>query len=255
MNLVELINNPKVFKKSYAVETYNTSFFQTIKISDLFKYLQEVASLHSESMKIGYSDLASINGAWVLTKELLEIERLPKSLERFTIHTWSHKYNKIFATRNFLVTDQDGNVLLKAVSDWLVLNLLKRRIIPLTKVNLDSIQSYDLKLISEDLSKIEVVRESLVNTFSKRVRFSDIDINGHMNNTCYIDMVLDSIAEYFDKRYQLKLINTNFIQEVKYLDEIIIKTYQHEKLVFHHEILTARDNKQVFTATTSWENS
>ncbi len=253
MSLVKALDDPRVYKKSYLVETYNTSYFQTIKVSDLFKYLQEVASLHSESMKIGYNDLKSINGAWVLTKQKLEVERLPESLEEIKIHTWSHKYNKIIATRNFVVTDSNNEILIKVISDWLVLNLSKRRITPLTKVNLDSIMSYDLQLFPEDLAKIEIIRENLVNSFSKKVRFSDIDLNGHMNNTSYIDMVLDSIAEFFNQHYQLKVIDTNFIQEVKYLEEILINTYQIEEYLFHHEIISQLDNKQVFTATTSWE--
>ena len=243
----------KVFRKKYAVETYNTSYFQTIKISDLFKYLQEVASLHSESMKIGYEDLKVNLGAWVLTKQLLEVIRLPRALEEVTIHTWSHKHNKIVATRNFVVTDKDNNVLVKVISDWVVLNLKKRRIIPLSKINLDYIQSFDYELFPDPLDKIVIDNKYLVNEFTKKVRFSDIDLNGHMNNTSYVDMVLDSIAEFFTKRHNLKLINTNFIQEVKYLEEITIRTFQVQPNIFHHEIVRKDDGCELFKAITVWE--
>lgn len=248
------LNSDKVFRREYLVETYNTSYFQTIKVSDLFKYLQEVASQHSEIMKIGFDDLKSKKGAWVLTKQLLEVERLPKALEEFTIHTWSHKLNKIVATRNFIVTDKENNIIIKATSDWVVINLEKRRIIPISKINLDYIQSYDLDLFSEALSKININQENLVNEFTKKVRFSDIDINGHMNNTSYVDMVLDSMAEYFTERYTLKVINTNFLQEVKFLEEITIRTYQVEETIFHHQIIRIHDACEVFTAITEWEN-
>ena len=64
-----------------------------------------------------------------------------------------------------------------------MLNLEKRRIIPLSKLNLDNVNSYDYELFSEPLTKINIISENLVNEFTKKVRFSDIDINGHMNNT------------------------------------------------------------------------
>ncbi len=252
MTIIESLKDSRVFAKSFAVETYNTSYFQTIKISDLFKYLQEVAALHSESMQIGFNDLMSASGAWVLTKQLVKINRLPKSLEKFKIHTWSHKHNKIIATRNFVVTDSQNKIIIEAVSDWVVIDVVKRRIIPLSKINLSSVMSYDLQLFSEDLKKIDINRHNLVNTFSKKARFSDIDMNGHMNNTCYIDMILDSLAEHFDKHYSLQEIDTNFIQEVKYLQEISIKTYLIDTLLYHHEIISCDDGKQVFTATTRW---
>jgi len=249
----KFLESDKVFRRRYVVETYNTSYFQTIKVSDLFKYLQEVASQHSEAMKIGFVDLKSNKGAWVLTKQLLEVDRLPKALEEFTIHTWSQKYNKIVATRNFLMTDKENHVIIKATSDWVVLDLEKRRIIPLTKINLDYIQSYDYDLFPQSLNKIVINQHNLVNEFTKKVRFSDIDLNGHMNNTNYVDMVLDSMAEYFPQRHKLKQINTNFIQEVKFLEDITIRTFQVNSNVFHHQIIRNMDGNEVFTAITQWD--
>jgi acyl-ACP thioesterase len=253
MKDLSFLNSEKIFRREYVVETYNTSYFQTIKVSDLFKYLQEVASQHSEIMKIGFDDLKDNKGAWVLTKQLLEVKRLPNALEKFTIHTWSRELNKIVANRNFIVMDKQNNIIIRATSDWVVLNLEKRRIIPLSKLNLDSIQSYDYDLFSEPLTKINIISANLINEFTKKVRFSDIDINGHMNNTCYVDMVLDSMAEYFDQRHSLQLINTNFLQEVKFLEDIAIKTYQVETNIFHHQIIRNNDGCEVFTAITEWE--
>lgn len=250
---LRFLNSEKIFKRKFLVETYNTSYFQTIKISDLFKHLQEVASQHSDLMKIGFDDLKSKQGAWVLTKQLLEITELPRALEEFTVHTWSNRHNKIVANRNFLVTNQANQPIIKASSDWVVLNLEKRRIIPLSKINLDYIQSYNYELFPANLEKILVNSDYKINEFTKKVRFSDIDINGHMNNTCYVDMVLDSMAEYFTEQYQLKRINTNFIQEVQWLEEIIIKSYQVEATSFQHKIVRKTDESELFTASTEWE--
>lgn len=253
MKDISFLNNKNVFVKKYTVETYNTSYFQTIKISDLFKYLQEVASQHSEVMKIGFDDLKDNKGAWVLTKQYIEFVRLPKALEEFTIHSWSNKQNKIVANRNFYITDSANQPIIKATSDWVVINLEKRRIIPLGRLNLDYIQNYNHELFSEALEKIIIKTDNLVNEFTKIVRFSDIDLNGHMNNTIYVDMVLDSLAEFFNERCLLKSINTNFIQEVKYLEEVTIKTYQVEDNLFHHKIIRKSDDCEVFTAITEWE--
>lgn len=250
----EFTKSDKVFRRSYTVETYNAGYFQEIRLSDLFKYLQEVASQHSEAMKIGFDDLQNNQGAWVLTKQYLEVIRLPRALEKFTIHTWSHKHNKFIANRNFIVTDEADNLLIKVTSDWVVISLDKRKIIPLNKLNLDYIQSLDLALFTDPLQKIVIDDKSeIVNEFTKTVRFSDIDLNGHMNNTCYIDMVLDSCAEVFSHKKDLKSINTNFIQEVKLSDEILIQTYQKETFHFDHKIIRLSDKREVFTATTVWE--
>ena len=66
-------------------------------------------------------------------------------------------------------------------------------------------------------------------------------------------MVLDSMAEYFEQRHSLQSINTNFLQEVKFLEDIMIKTYQVETNMFHHQIIRNNDGCEVFTAITEWK--
>ena len=252
MKDLNFLNDKKVFSQKYTVEMYNASYFKTIRLAYLFRYLQEVAGQHSEAMKVGYDDLKANNGGWVLVKQLLEIERLPEALEEFTVYTWSNKHNRAVANRSFLVTDSAGKMIAKASSDWVVLDFTKRRIIPLNKIDMSSTESFKYEIFDQDLTKIELNKGKLVNSFVKKIRFTDIDIMGHMNNTCYVDLVIDSMAEVFSERHTLKSINTNFIQEVKFNDEIIINSYQSGDNVFHHQILRVNDEIEVFTAETVW---
>lgn len=252
MKDLSFLKDKRIFSKDYTVKMNNASYFQTIKLAHLFRYLQEVAGLHTEAMKTGYHHLRAQNGAWVLTKQLMEIDRLPNALEEFTIHTWSNKYSKIVANRNFIVTDSKGKSIIKVSTDWIVLNLLKRRILPLTKIDLSSTKSYNCEVFSHDLTKIELIKDNPVNSFTKKVRFSDIDFNGHMNNTRYVDLAIDSVADRFSQRNSLKSINTNFIREVSLDDEIMVNCYQCGEDTYQHQLVRVNDEQEVFTAETIW---
>ncbi len=243
-----LKNSSGVLERNYEVETYNTSYFRTMKISDIFKYLQELASKHSEILGIGFDDLKSQNGAWVLTKQLINITRLPNALEKFKVYTWCSYVTKITAFRNFLVVDEKENELVKVKTEWVIINLEKRRIIPMSKIRLPEVTKINNDFYNNKIDKVLIQENDLVNSFEKQVRFTDIDINGHMNNIVYLDMLIDSIADYLDQYTPLVEINSNFIKEARFGDKLKIETCKLSAKEFTHSIIRKDDNTELFKA-------
>jgi acyl-ACP thioesterase len=250
----ELQTNKGVLKRDFVVQTYNSSFFRTMKVADLFKFLQELASEHSDVLGIGFDDLKKHNGAWVLTKQLIDIERLPNSLETFTVYTWCSNVTKITAMRNFLVADKNGEVLARAKSEWVVIDLSSRRIIPISKINLPETTYLPTDFYNGKIEKIKSNDNETISTFDKRVRFTDIDINGHMNNTVYLDMVLDSMGDHFESYRKLACINSNFVREAKFGDEISIKSHEIAENEYYHTIYRVSDNSELFKAKTRFSS-
>ncbi|OQY38714.1 MAG: hypothetical protein B6226_03255 [Candidatus Cloacimonetes bacterium 4572_65] len=245
------LNNQAIFSKSNIVETYATSYFGTLKVSDIFRNLQEIASLHSDSMKIGFNDLKEMKGGWVLAKQHLDITELPKAMENYTIHTWSKSLNKLYAIRNFSLRDANNREIAFSTSTWVLINLESRRLIPLTKLPMESVVQFDDN-VTTVTPKIKLNKSSLVNSFKTKIRFSDIDINGHFNNTRYVDLTIDSIAEYFLEHRKLLSISTNFLHEGKFGDEIEIFSYMITPDEYHHLIYNITNDYEMFKAVTKW---
>ena len=70
------------------------------------------------------------------------------------------------------------------------------------------------KVTFDNLSKIE----------DRSVRYNDIDLNGHLNNTKYIDYIIDTHDINFYKKYRVNEILINYEKEIKNGDRVAIFT-------------------------------
>ena len=80
------------------------------------------------------------------------------------------------------------------------------------------------------------------------VRNSDLDLNGHVNNTRYAQWLLDSVSEESHRKYILTDYEINFLAETKQGEEISIYGGEIEPDKFQFQGFRARDQKVVFAA-------
>jgi hypothetical protein len=86
--------------------------------------------------------------------------------------------------------------------------------------------------------------------FDRVVRYSDIDYNGHLNNTKYIDIFMDSIGLDVLKDYEPASIEVNYSNEI-YPGETLT-LYKNDRLfasekTIYAEARNADDDKNLFT--------
>ncbi|MDD2431681.1 MAG: thioesterase [Firmicutes bacterium] len=201
------------FKKNYHVDLIDVDFNNRLKLSALFGYLQDVASLHSESLSMGFCEMTQkYNKTWVLMRARLEISRIPRLNEEISIETWPQTPKKLDVERDFLVRDKNQNIIAKASSIWVVLDLKTRRLSKLDFIAKDFPEIISDRALSNKLGKLSAFGD-LKSVYKKVVGYSDIDVNGHLNNTKYVDYIMDCFPIDTHKRYIVKALELNFITE------------------------------------------
>ncbi|HEX2927618.1 MAG TPA: acyl-ACP thioesterase domain-containing protein [Ruminiclostridium sp.] len=203
-----------LYKKSYHVEYGDTDYYKRLKLSSLFNYFQDVASLHSEIANLSIEKLqAEYGAAWVMIRILLDINRLPVSNENIQIETWPIQPRKMEIERNFIVRDMDGNILVSAVSGWVVLDMEKREMMKIDSVITQQYPVFlETKATDRKMGRLKPKGE-LQPVYKKHVGFSDIDINGHVNNAKYIDYISDCFSLEKHGEYNIKSIQVNYVNE------------------------------------------
>ncbi len=203
-----------LYKKNYHLDYGDIDFFKRLKLSYLFNYFQNIAGLHSESTKLGIGKLQNEYGAaWVMIRMMLDINRMPGANEDILIETWPVEPKKMMIDRNFIVRDMNGNILVSAISTWVILDMEKRQM-----VKIDSIippqhpEFLESKAIDRKFEKLKPLGE-LQPVYKKLVGFSDIDINGHVNNAKYIDYILDCFSVEKHGEYQIKSAQISYVNE------------------------------------------
>lgn len=86
--------------------------------------------------------------------------------------------------------------------------------------------------------------------YIKIVGYSDIDVNGHLNNSKYIDFIMDCFSFENHKRYRVKSIQINYMNEALPDDAILIckDVSKFDENIIYMEGIREKNNDIVFRA-------
>ncbi len=211
-----------VYKKKYHVDYGDADYYKNLKISALFNYFQDIASIHAENLGFGVEFLQKELGVtWVLVKILVKIERLPRLNEDIFLETWPLEPKKLEFERDFIVRDLEGNILVKAISSWIILDLANRELKKTDELP-SRLSSYSsVRAIDGRIGKVKGGQQR-IEVYKKVIGYSDIDINGHLNNSKYIDYITDCFTLEKHGQYSVDSIQVNYISEAFAGDSILL---------------------------------
>lgn len=219
MNTTDL--NLAKFTKSFEIGSFDTDFNGRAKITSICNYLQEVAGKHVDLIDQGMDDLKTNNLAWVLSRLKLKIYELPLWKNKINIETWSTGRDGLFGNRNFRIFDLNDKIIAEATSSWLIINLLSKRpvrphqiVAKMPIISNDSVFNQSLKKINTD---------HIHDKFGDiEIKYSDIDINQHVNNVKYIKWLIDSCPVEIIRTHTIEDLEINFLHESKLGDYLEI---------------------------------
>ncbi|WP_251554089.1 acyl-[acyl-carrier-protein] thioesterase [Neobacillus muris] len=241
-----------LYKKKYHIDLRDVDFTKQLRLSTLFVYFQEIASLASENLGFGINYLEKEFGvAWILTRIRVEITRTPYWDEEITIETWPLEPGKVEFDRDFLVRDQNGKIIIRAVSKWVIMDIHSRKLRRSDKIGIYYPDNITERAIGGRLEKLKDYG-SLETAYTKVIGYSDIDFNGHLNNSKYVDFIMDCFDVEDHKNYSIKTIDINFQHEALPGDIITLQkdVSAADQNLIYIEGVNQAENKVVFKAQT-----
>ncbi|HEX3009201.1 MAG TPA: acyl-ACP thioesterase domain-containing protein [Bacteroidales bacterium] len=187
------MNNSNHLKYTFAatITSYDTDASGNAGLANLFYLFQEAANHHATALDWGMEYLDSIQKFWVLSRLKIHIIKYPVHKDQIAITTWSRGAEGFFAWRDYQVKLAD-TVCINATSSWLILDKNTHR-----PVKIDQIER-KIPAINENyllFPEHKMPAMALTNKiFEKQVNYSDIDINQHVNNGKYVEIIVDALA-------------------------------------------------------------
>lgn len=169
-----------------------------VKPHRIMQLLQDVATEHGRNIGVGWDVLNSHGMLWVLSKINLVFSR-PVTMQNgiFTLYTWPLAPNKFFAERCFCALDEHGEQLFSATSLWMMISRDDRKILPAETMNKFCTCDYSDVHADAPNAFLRVRKdENYQFCYEKQIRRSDLDKNGHVNNTNYIVFALDVLSPH-----------------------------------------------------------
>lgn len=201
----------------HEVSYYECDVNGTMTLSSMIAIAIKVSEDQSDQLNRGSDFVRSFGLTWIVTNYQFFIERLPKVGEKIYISTQAQEYNKYFCYRNFWLTTEEGEELVRIETIFVLMNIETRKMSSVPEEIITPYESQKVKKIKR-YPKIEKVSDGKSLPF--RVRFYDIDSNQHVNNSVYFNWILDVLGYDFLTNHTPSYLHIRFDKEVEYGNEV-----------------------------------
>lgn len=217
------------------LQAYQCDRYGYVRPLILMNELQGVADTHAEKLGCGRTYLLEHNMAWVVTHYLVDIVENPREGEELAFSTWPSAHDALRATRDFEVRGSDGRLLVRATSQWILIDMSRRRPLRLDE-NLPQWDVLPERAWDRKFDKFPDFESTKTHTM--KCRFDDIDVNQHINNAVYAVWATESVGYAYRNQHVLKSIELNFKKEINPDTPEIAVDVAIDGLVSHHKIRT-----------------
>jgi acyl-ACP thioesterase len=242
----------KIWKEEYPIYWYDTDRHGNLKMSAVANYLQESAWRHANHMGFGYEDAQKRKEFWVIISMMIRMTGMPEWGTKIAVETWPKGTDRLFAFRDFKIMDTNGNVIGAATSAWMILDQETRRpkSVDIVKPMLHLATHQDvLEGNPPMLSPLREIRY----IEPRKVRFTEVDQNGHVNNIRYIDWSLDALSPEWHRHHQIKTLVINYLSEVKEDEMLNIASGPGKEGSMIIQGARESDGKTIFRTRVEWE--
>ena len=201
-----------IYAQEFQLNAASVDCFGRLKPSMLLLYIQEVSTVHGSAMGVSHDVLAEKNLFWAVLRTRVQISRLPCLGETIRLETWPMPTTRVAYPRSVVAYDSQGLELFRAISLWVLVDRTTRAMVLPGKSGLDftgSLQGGELAVPGSILPKV------YSNCCSRTVRFSDLDRNGHMNNTRYLEWLYDVLPSDFHKDHPIRDLTICYLAEAR----------------------------------------
>ena len=190
-----------LYTQNFEITDHYVDCFGRMTPASILLMIQEVAGKHCTALSVDYDTLAKRRMFWAVTRHRVQVSRMPRLGETIRVETWPMPTTRVAYPRSVVAYDAAGNECFRAISLWVLMNLDTRSMILPGKSGISVVGS----LRGRELpSPGSLALMDHTQTRQRQVCFTDLDRNGHMDNTRYLNWVSDLLPSAFHQSHEVK---------------------------------------------------
>lgn len=187
--------------------------------SDILRFTSDGAGEDFTMRNLSWQVLKDNGIVFVVTRTSYHVHKMPVADQLITLKTWEEApQGPLFARRYEILDTNTNDVLISGYSLWTILDTNSHRMVPSKAFSLRPTPSKVTDFAGIKAGKIGEP-EGTTEIGSHKVVFSDMDANGHVNNSKYINFVIDNLPEEYQNRTYTDM-RLNYSKEAVYGDTI-----------------------------------
>lgn len=181
-----------VYEREYRVDSRETDPWYNCRPSGVLGFLQEAATAAACALHASRDEmLDKYNAFWMLARVWYRLDEPLKWGERLRIRTWHRGGRGASSYRDFDLFVNDAPVG-EAVSLWVLANAQTHKLVRMAGI--EEFQGTDGGALCKTrlLNKVRMPPD-MTCAGTRSFRYSDLDVNGHVNNVRYADIVCNAL--------------------------------------------------------------
>lgn len=190
----------------------NCDAHRRARMGTLLGIAAAVAGLDYDARGLTYETLYAMHQAFLLSRLTLKIHRHPMAGERLTVTTWEDGTKGVHLQRNYEMEDAQGCVCVSGKSDWILVDPEDRKILRPSAFTAKAFTVCPKEIDCPKCGKILLPAQGLEDLGTHRVRYSELDGNGHMHSGHYGNLIWDHLPS--ELQYApVRLFSINYSKE------------------------------------------
>ena len=217
-------NDPLIYERKVLIRSEQVDMTRRLRMSDLFRLLEEASIAHTEELGCTRDKTLDRGLLWIITRQLVEIDEMPAYDDTIIVRSWQGDMQHVFFPR-FYEIERDGRVLVRGQALWMLIEEATRSMVMPEDYDIfipGRPDAGDMMLPAIAIPKDAEASESIPLV----TRFSQVDINGHMNNTRYFDIIDDALWGGGDTVRIPRSVLANYLSELRLGDEFTLREYK-----------------------------
>ncbi|MFN8371791.1 MAG: thioesterase family protein [Anaerolineae bacterium] len=190
---------PFIYTTSYRVRYHDCDAYGHMSHASYARYMQETAVEASEAVGYGFKRYDELNMRWLIRETHIEYLQPLYHQDTFEVKTWTSGFRRIRSLRHYEFY-KGGTLAARARTDWVLIDLSTRQPISAPQEMIEAYNSGEESGHIHAHKRLPAPPPPPSGVFKQRrkVVWSDIDGEQHVNNARYLDYAADIAFEVTD---------------------------------------------------------
>ena len=209
---------PNFLTKVYPLRVSDFDKNNRVLPSAVLDIFQDAAGAHATKLGINGIDLLRDGRCWMLTRVRYDVLKQPALYQDLVVKTWPVESKRIELDRDFLIYDENDELLIRGSSQWVVMDISDRespKLVPARDFEFGLDEYVTERSFERAFPRAvygEIVSE---NPYPCRSEYSDLDMNDHVNNIKYAKFALNAVATELTASSEISAFRIDFSKEVR----------------------------------------
>lgn len=201
----------------YEILSHDTGHNGEVHPSAVCRYFQEAADGQMRADGPTYRELIAQGYSFVLSRMNIQLYKPLRAYDKVTVQTWAYDPPRGVSFERYYQMYRGDELVAEAGSVWALLDMNTGELCRVGTVELHYGADEPLPIST----RFRLPALDLEEAGTRTVRYSDVDVNNHMNNTRYADMLCDFLPEI--DRLRITGVQIHYVAEAPLDKELTVR--------------------------------